>query len=425
MSCNLKKKLLPSVMATALISGVTFSGNAAAVEVAADATGQVLLAPIFYVKNEGQVNYIKVINTSFTHAVKARIAFRSRVNSTEVLDFILYLTPGDIWRGEVVNVAGQSWVKSTDDSVRNLPFADSFASVAGKAASVQMFDAALSVNDDNEMGHFEVIGAYSATGVVNTPSGFITIKQGMSKFDLAKIFDTPIATLLPLNACAVGAIVGCNLRTDDPTSVQLRGEVSLSLAGDQFGYEMTALDDSTDTGLVISNPFYDVAVRLSVDLGANFAGPGVDNILNIESALAAAGFGASYQNNDKGLSFSLITFPTKYRHFKQDPCASGSTANWTPPFSPQGTMGYNIRQLDNQEHDVISADISVSGSLTPPGAKILPEVEWFLPEWKFAEGWYSLNLIPEVGCPYPGAPAIVNTLNMNGSKSEFIPNSPL
>lgn len=194
-SCNLKKKLLPSVMAAALISGVTFGGNAAAVEVAADATGQVLLAPIFYVKNEGQVNYIKVINTSFTQAVKARIAFRSRVNSTEVLDFILYLTPGDIWRGEIKNIDGQSYVTSTDDSVRNLPNADAFASMEGKAASVMMFDAALSANDDNEMGHFEVIGAYSATGVVNTPSGSVTVKQGMSKFDLAKIFDTPLATL--------------------------------------------------------------------------------------------------------------------------------------------------------------------------------------------------------------------------------------
>lgn len=116
---------------------------------------------------------------------------------------------------------------------------------------------------------------------------------------------------------------------------------------------MTALDASSVTDRVISNPYYDVAVRLSVDLGISFGVEGAafngDNILQVENALASASYGAGYQNDDKGTSFTLVTFPTKYRHFKADPCGSGVTANWTPPFTPQGTIGYNINQLDNQE----------------------------------------------------------------------------
>jgi hypothetical protein len=432
---SLKQKLLPSVIAATLASGVAFTGNANALEVAADGTGQVLLGPIYFVPSEGAVNQIKVINTSFTHAVKARIAFRSRINSTEVLDFLLYLSPGDIWRGEVRNIDGQAYVTSTDDSVRNLPLGDSFASI--KEAKVQMFDINLSSNDDNEIGHFEVIGAYSATGIVQTaPGESVTIKQGMSKFDLAKIFDKPLKeTLLPLNSC-VGATVGCVLRTDEPNTVQLRGEVSLDLGGDRFSYLMTALDaDGTEAeNKVISNPNFDLRVTMHLDLGKDFVSAGVrfdqDNILDIEEALAAKSYGASYENTDVAKSFVLVAFPTKYRHANNsDPCKTGvsgmGTRNvWTPPFNQNGDVNYSINQLDNQENGIVSSKISVSGGQSST-TTITPEVEWFLPEWQFQSGWYSLNLNAAFGCPYVGVPAVVNTLTFEDTEGLLIQNSPL
>jgi hypothetical protein len=434
---SLKKKLLPSLMAASLASGVAFSGNASAIEVAADKTGQVLLAPFYIVQALGSEQgpvHIKVINTSSTHAVKARIAFRSQVNSTEVLDFILYLTPRDVWRGMVVNVNGQAYVQSTDDSVRNLPNSNSFASIAGTPANVMMFDDALAANDNNEMGHFEIVGAYSVTGTVQTPKGPITIQPEMSKFAVAEIFDTPLGSittpnsLLALNNCAAGATGTCLIRTDDPANLQLRGEVSFNLLNERFSYVMTALDANKDgTGKVISNPFYDVAVRLSVDLGTNFNADGSDNILDIETALAASAYSASYEYADQGgdgTSVVFVTFPTKYKHFKSDVCSTGSTSDWTPPFNSNGGMGFAIDQYDNQERGVTSAAISVSGSLGSPGDTITPEVEWFLPTWAFGSGWYSLVMQPVTGCPYSGAPAIVNTMTLRSGQSEWIPNSP-
>jgi hypothetical protein len=437
---SLKKKLLPSLMAASLASGVAFSGNASALEVAADGTGQVLLAPVYMVDVKGSPQgptYIRVINTSPDHAVKARIGFRSQINSTEVLDFIIYLSPRDVWRGMIVNVNGQAYVKSTDDSVRNLPNADSFASIKGTPANVKMFDVALAPDDNNEMGHFDIIAGYSVKGTVQTPKGPITIKQGMSKFDLAKIFDTSLGSatqpnsLLALNKndCPAGATTTCMIRTDEPSSVQLRGEVSMVLFGERYSYTMTALD-ADDKGNVISNPFFDVGVTQGINLGSEFPGAGMDNILEIETALAAKSYGASYENGD-GTSVVFVTFPTKYRHLRSDVCQIGKIEDtWTPPFNSTGSMGYSISQFDNQEHGVgntVEPPTSVSGDLaaTPDaGTAITPEVEWFLPAWNFASGWYSVVMNEKTGCPYSGAPAIVYTMTFRDNFSEFIQNSP-
>jgi hypothetical protein len=437
---SLNKKLLPFLMVT----GIAFSGNANAIQVAADHAGQVLLAPFYIVKGVGLKHgpvYIKVTNTSRTHAVKARIAFRSQMHSTEVLDFILYLSPRDVWRGRIENVNGEAYVKSEDDSVRNLPYGDSFASIAGTPANVMMFDHNLKPDDNNEMGHFEIIAAYSVTGTVQTPQGPVTIKQGISKYDLAKIFDTDMGgvvdpnSLLGLNAasCPNGATATCMIRTDDPSTVQLRGEVSFNVLNERFSYVMTALDASYDQNgnfnKVISNPFYDAPLRTSVDLGSRFNLNGSDNILEIEKALAATYYSANYEYAAKGgdgNSIVFVTFPTKYKHHAYDVCGSGSTQEWTPPFNPTGSMSYVINQYDNQENEKIGAPIAVSGG-PDTSIAITPEVEWFLPEWAFKSGWYSLELKPAGGCGqhYKGVPAIVHTMTLRSGQSEFLPNSAL
>jgi len=421
---SLRKKLLPSVMAAALVSGFAFSGSANAVEVAADGTGQVLLGPLYIVAARHAetdevlvrgTTHIRIINSSSTHAVKARIAFRSKVNCTEVLDFILYLSPNDAWRGRVVNVDDQAYLVSDDDSVRNLPNDDSFASVEGKTANVKFFDVNLAGNDYNEMGIFEVIGAYSARGTVITPLGNVIVEQGMSKFELRKIFDTSIETLLDRNGCTSGATGGCVIRTDEPASVQLRGEVSIDI-GEKISYPMLALDQGGDTtdvngGKVIANPYYDVAVKMSVDMGYLFGKNGDDTISDIEAALSGKSFISANENN----SIVFITLPTKYRHFDDKPGSALDT--WTFPFNSTGSVDYGLRQFDNQEREAESTSIAVSGGKTSEQT-ITSCVEWFMPNWAFDSGWYSLELDM---IRATGVPAWVGTLN--GLGGDFFLNS--
>jgi hypothetical protein len=88
---NMKKKLLPVAVLSAL-AGVNV---AQAVTVNPDGLGQVLLYP-FYTTEGGQDTTISLVNTTADYkAVKVRIL--ESMNSQEVLDFNLYLSPFDHW----------------------------------------------------------------------------------------------------------------------------------------------------------------------------------------------------------------------------------------------------------------------------------------------------------------------------------------
>ena len=114
MKMSLKKKLMPSLMAAALASGVAFSGSAQAVHLAEDGIGQVLMGPIYLALDGGYTTKVAIVNTRNDAAVKAKVVLRSQVTSVEVLDFICYLTPADVCRFEIRNVNGQATFYSDD-----------------------------------------------------------------------------------------------------------------------------------------------------------------------------------------------------------------------------------------------------------------------------------------------------------------------
>ena len=88
----MKKKLVSLAVVTALAGGMS---AAQAVHVNSDGLGQVLLYPFYSVEGTNDT-YITVVNTTDqTKAVKVR--FLEGMNSTEVLDFNLYLSPRDVW----------------------------------------------------------------------------------------------------------------------------------------------------------------------------------------------------------------------------------------------------------------------------------------------------------------------------------------
>ena len=255
----LKKSLLSASVALAL-GGAGVAPETQAIQVAANGVGQVLLAPVYYAR-EGEKTKLTIVNTSMTHAAKVKAVFRSKVHSTEVIDFLLYLTPGDVWRGEVYNKEGQAWIKSDDDSIHNLPNATAWANA--ERADVALFDRSMLAKDEddiNEVGHIEFIGHYSAVGSVNTTSGPINIFRTMSKDSLKALFDMPVLgfgdgiTDLNLDLCPLDDGSGimyeglsaptCPVRIDNPEGLRLRGNVEIHNSDGRVAYEMTALSSS-------------------------------------------------------------------------------------------------------------------------------------------------------------------------------------
>jgi hypothetical protein len=93
---TLKKKLISA----AVLSAVTM-GAAQATYLSEDGTGQVLLYP-YYTTRGGSDTLITLVNTqNVGKAVKVR--FLEGMNSKEVLDFNLYLSPYDVWTATITN----------------------------------------------------------------------------------------------------------------------------------------------------------------------------------------------------------------------------------------------------------------------------------------------------------------------------------
>lgn len=112
----MKKKLL----SLAVVSALGSAGIAQAVHVNPDGLGQVLIYP-FYTVEGGSDTYVSVTNTtSATKAVKVR--FLEAMNSQEVLDFNLYLSPKDIWTAVITdNPDGDGAIMRTTDTSCTVP----------------------------------------------------------------------------------------------------------------------------------------------------------------------------------------------------------------------------------------------------------------------------------------------------------------
>lgn len=106
------KKSLKQAIALAVALGAAASAHA--VNVDQDGHGSVLLYPAYSVEN-GTSTYVSVTNTTDQYkAVKVR--FVEGMNSKEVLDFNLYLSPQDVWHGMVVPTADGAKLTSNDTS---------------------------------------------------------------------------------------------------------------------------------------------------------------------------------------------------------------------------------------------------------------------------------------------------------------------
>jgi hypothetical protein len=106
------KKILP----VAVLAALTGVNAAQAVHVNPDGTGQVLVFP-FYTVEGNQDTYINLVNTTDEFkAVKVRIL--ESMNSQEVLDFNLYLSPNDHWSAVITtaDAGGGAAIQSYDTS---------------------------------------------------------------------------------------------------------------------------------------------------------------------------------------------------------------------------------------------------------------------------------------------------------------------
>lgn len=115
----MKRKTLTTAVLAGLTGVAGMASVANAVNVNPDGLGQVLLFP-YYTARGGNDTLISIVNT--TERGKAvKIRFIEALNSREVLDFNIYMSPYDVWTA-VVTASGEGAKMATSDTTCTVPY---------------------------------------------------------------------------------------------------------------------------------------------------------------------------------------------------------------------------------------------------------------------------------------------------------------
>ena len=327
----LKKRVVAAVVAALM------AGSASAVTVNPDGVGDMLVAPAYFIGG-GLTTELQVVNTSSTYSTVAKLVFRNRNDSAEILDFLIYLSPNDVWNGKiscaetnpVTNLCTKSVVESSDDSTL-MPTGTSFATaeapfrVEATVASQTTGTSALTNEGyiDIEMGPAFNIAPNQAP------------KAGVSKAAVLAAYEARRATAVPVSALETPNILTGTVKVNVPA----HGTASIP---------MLALAD------------YDTSIVPAIGEASGFDVLGQrTSLADVEEALWKNNIAVPYSMNASGWSLTTMTFPTKltYRgnnNGNQYAFPLKTAANPTAP------VCYTVDMFDNTEQTVVGGRINIS-----------------------------------------------------------------
>jgi len=191
----MKRKTLTTAVLAGLTGVAGMINVASAVNVNPDGLGQVLLYP-FYTARGGNDTLISVVNT--TSAGKAvKIRFLEALNSREVLDFNIYLSPFDVWTAAVTDLEAQGRGDGpgiiTADTTCTAPYI--FGETNGDQEFVDFQFASGPVDTDGD-GTDDFPGTQDGgpTGIERTASGYIEIIEMGTMVDASALASAPASS---------------------------------------------------------------------------------------------------------------------------------------------------------------------------------------------------------------------------------------
>jgi len=363
------RKKLAALAVMSAIGGVAMMSAtpAQAVNVAQNGLGQVLYFP-YYTAKAGLDTLFSVTNTTNrTAAIKIR--FREALNSREVRDFNVVLSPYDVWTGGVTSILNDtSAAVRTFDNTCTSPNKDKWTGVDVTGDGVTDGYQVAFTND-----LFTGANADGATADISR------VREGYFEVFLMGLADTETHSVavaakhgangVPASCATVDAAFGSNLSTvfsswTAPENI-LKGHVTYINVGNgqaldaeatalqnwrQAGHIMSLPGDLTPSlrdgnGLAATNGGYEANViadgtPVAVDMQAANVPSSAVNAASV--AMMATSVMNEYVSGGPATSW-VVTFPTK--HYYTDP-AEGLSAPLAPFASLFGDDGTAVRSCD-------------------------------------------------------------------------------
>ena len=394
---------------------VGFCGNAWSwdatdhVSVAPNLKGDLLIFPVYFT-GSGWENKITVINTSQTRSVFAKLVMRSAHRSQEIRDFMLFLTPTDVWTGVVYLNAtdGRVHITSSDDSCM---ISDGVFATAAAPLDVSVVD--VCAGDRSDIGYIEIIAGGSV--LTPTPSPF-------PKATLHAVYKAWEASLNDY-APTVGVYNGytVDLPINSLTGLQETGNAAINIWNSLSATVMQNVDYGGYNYVLLENrgsQIMNVAEPSELGRWDN------NSLVEYEAALSKMNLVLPYYTGALGSTLITASFPTKLANF---PCGVN---NWLGPYYGFGNdVRFSLVAYDLQENSISITDI-FSPQLTevnnfPNEVNTLPVSDFTTAVGAFEEGWVLIDFTDDgittgssKSCPgcldisYTGVPVLATSMRI-------------
>lgn len=402
MKLNIRKKLVSVAVASALGGGaLMLAAPAQAMNVSQNNLGQVLLFPYYTVKN-GYDTLFTITNTSNRTTV-FKIRWREALNSREVRDFNVILSPYDVWTGVVTNNGSGGALIRTFDNTCTSPILPASGTVSGAreiAFTNALFsgpfkDSATEDISRVQEGYFEVIEMATSTRPTSDSSNVL-------EYNAKHVSGTP------RDCTKVDALfndVSGKLGYLAPPINNLKGHATFInvAAGKAIDTEPTAIENFVFYSIIAAPGDLIPDLGLGAPAGNaywlndgltqtySFSGSvdGVDALLRASSVIN------EYATGTNASTSWVVTFPTK--HFHTDAYTpftgpslpgtpDGGFSEWFPKFDQNGNvLATGGKSCDNVGLAVFNRE---EGTFAPSGTQFSPT-----PAGSSVELCYEVNVI--------------------------------
>jgi len=370
-SLNIRKKLVTLAVASVVSGGamMAMTAPAHAMNVSQNNVGEVLLFPYYTVKN-GYDTVFTVTNTSDKTAV-FKVRFREALNSREVRDFNVILSPHDHWAGAVTRDGADGALFRTYDKTCTSPRLPGMVSnddraAAGSKGEIFFTNSLLTDGAGSDMtrvqeGYFEVILMGVSDAATNVALN--TLEYNAKHVDGVPR-DCAVVDNLFLD-------VGANLSYMAAPENILKGHVTYInvVNGQAIDAEPTAIENFTDTNIVYApgdalpdlGSAEDDQVVYFLNNGAPEGGPVAGSSENAVSVLLSANSVINEFATGAGASTSwVLTFPTKHHY------TDGTLrAPFSSTFTNKSCDPFEMDMFNREEATAVNVD-NTNFSPAPP-----------------------------------------------------------